>query len=52
MAKRYPEVPGKTDRQWQKDKQKTQRKTDRQYNGKKITRSHREGQTDNAMAKR
>jgi hypothetical protein len=25
--------------------------TDRQYNGKKITRSHR-GQTDNTMAKR
>ena len=37
--------------QWQKDKQKSKRRTDRQYNGKKITRSHR-GQTDNTMAKR
>jgi hypothetical protein len=31
--------------------QKSKRRTDRQYNGKKITRSHR-GQTDNTMAKR
>jgi hypothetical protein len=36
--------------QWQKDNQKSQRRTDRQYNDKKITRSHREGQTDNTMA--
>jgi hypothetical protein len=38
--------------QWQKDNQKSQKRTDRQYNGKKITRSHREGQTDNTMANR
>jgi hypothetical protein len=37
--------------QWQKDNQKSQR-IDRKYNGKKITRSQREGQTDNTMAKR
>jgi uncharacterized membrane protein (DUF485 family) len=37
--------------QWQKDNQKSQRRTDTQYNGKKITRSHR-AQTDNTMAKR
>ena len=52
MAKRKPEVKGK-DRQtiqWQKDNQKSKR-TDRQYNGKKITRSPR-GQTDNTMPKR
>jgi hypothetical protein len=53
MAKKKPDVKEK-DRQtiqWQKDNQKSQR-TDRQYNGKKITRSHREGQTDNTMVKR
>ena len=41
MAKRKPEVKEK-DRhtiQWQKDNQKSQRRTDRQYNGKRITRS-------------
>jgi hypothetical protein len=35
--------------QWQKDNQKSQRR-DRQYNDKKITRNHREGQTENTMA--
>jgi hypothetical protein len=34
--------------QWQTDNQKSKR-TDRQYNGEKITRSHREGPTDNTM---
>jgi hypothetical protein len=41
-----------TDRQYnEKDNQKSQRRTDRQFNGKKITRSHSEGQTDNTMGK-
>jgi hypothetical protein len=35
----------------QKNTQKPLGRTDRQYNGKKITRSHR-GQTENTLAKR